>query len=1662
MNAERLLKSLLAKSAADGKGLDSQGSDSSGNDLAAVLAAVSQLRAAAQQHDSLQTFQVPLMNPPSILDLMASIREVASEVFDIPETSVVTLLVSLHDDSLCSIIVYNTRALLLQEDPVSRVALFNTSMDAELTEYCNALEQLLLDEVEENAGAAKPQDDDAEDEDVVPVDESRDVMGQGPAVSSSQQRAQKASQLRVSLGLQDPSRTPDPSLSSKKSFSRSRSNVKVSPGLAASTPAGRGSGARGGAASFTSPAGSGGLGGTAGGGPSSAPRSSGRRIASSGTAGLMGLTFSPATPAPSVTPAGGSSSVTASGAGGGGGTAGGPAPTERGNSLFNLFSPGQASTGAASSGGQRLASAGYSGEDRGGGGRPRGSSMEDARIASLMASHGVGMQVLARQAMSKGACKVITHKGAKVTPWIPDMSPASSMSGAGDMGGVAAGPDTAGAGAEGAGGEGTQRTDLLQRGSMASMLSAVTEEGLLPDGAASVVDDSKSGEAGRRNGRASAAPLGAAGRFGNQGSSYSLGTPGGAAEGGEVPPRNIMVVGLPVGPDPEVDVCAGSILLALPADRVPTASETGFLAEIARMAGAGRAHVEEQQRAEQARLRSVALVQMIQAVSHEVTVPDIIKRIVGVAYELLQADRVSVFLVDKERQEIVLAISEDAAGLRLPMGKGIVGHCARTGEVINIRDVYESDMFDRSFDIRTGYRTRSLLAFPVRDMEGGVTAVIQAINKQGAGPGGVGQASFTPGDIRMLGLVADTAGVTLHKAKLLQDALLARMANEALMDVVKLSNELDSYTDLDALVNALTEIASRLVDAERVQLFLLDEVKKELFAPAWSGAGGGLTGGADTYRGGAAESEASGTLPTTVGERTGGLVRVPLGQGLVGHCATSGQTLVIANAYSNPLFNKDQDEKEGFKTRNLLCMPVRVRVAGAGGKGHAGRVVAVIYAANKRGAVTFSASDEELLDTFGTEVATTIDKRSVQLSMSKALADEAEQEAGSDGAAGGGAGAGKMSSLLGQYLRHPTMQPGGTLRAAPSQRRMSNASSLSSRAGTPTGMRSRRGSSTGATLGGVVPLVGAQPAGGTAGTSGASLGSGRSGSPVPLTGPPGGPTGVAGASTGRGGLGGGPSLNTKASAGGNRMDEVTGVMASPKGLAAGAAGLGATSGAGASAQGAGSSNPGLLTVPSAPVLHATPGQGGGSLGSAQAAHKPNLERQASSAVVASAKGGADTPREASTATGGSGAGGAGAGGGAAGGAPGSNADKDHGFQLDLDQAPWRKCQARSGRSEIAHRGPQSWEWDILGRDDLELCAFLLDMMHTFDLFKALRIDLGTMASFVDSVRVAYRPNPYHNFKHGVSVVHVCFLALYHAPVATLSLTHSIDRLALLLAGLCHDVDHPGVNNAYESNALTPLAIQYNDASVLEHHHAAVMFELLRAGERSHRPVHATTSSNNPLVTAKAGSKADPWATPGTGSAAVPTEEVVSVLALPRPLFTQFRRLAINAILATDMSHHSDLTEQARKVALPASAEGVTVTAEALPSKFVAEMLVHSADLSNPVLPHFAVVDKWADLVCAEFSAQVAAEKAQGLPFAPHMDGLTSRLAVAKLQIGFIDYVVSPLWNAVGTILPEFKVAVSNMATNRGKWKAIVDEETAKQQAAAAAAAAAAATPVPGA
>jgi putative ABC transport system ATP-binding protein len=102
---------------------------------------------------------------------------------------------------------------------------------------------------------------------------------------------------------------------------------------------------------------------------------------------------------------------------------------------------------------------------------------------------------------------------------------------------------------------------------------------------------------------------------------------------------------------------------------------------------------------------------------------------------LLNAERSSLFLL--EGDELLLKVAENLEELgeiRIPLGSGIAGAVAQSGQAIRIDDAYSDPRFNREVDKQTGFHTRSILSLPVKNLEGEVFAVAQLLNRKDGQP----------------------------------------------------------------------------------------------------------------------------------------------------------------------------------------------------------------------------------------------------------------------------------------------------------------------------------------------------------------------------------------------------------------------------------------------------------------------------------------------------------------------------------------------------------------------------------------------------------------------------------------------------------------------------------------------------------------------------------------------------------------------------------------------------------------------------------------------------------------------------------------------------------------------------------------------------------------
>ncbi len=138
---------------------------------------------------------------------------------------------------------------------------------------------------------------------------------------------------------------------------------------------------------------------------------------------------------------------------------------------------------------------------------------------------------------------------------------------------------------------------------------------------------------------------------------------------------------------------------------------------------------------------------------------DLLILFVDEAKTVLNADRATVFLVDRKEKVLWSKVAIGTEPIRIPIDKGIAGSVVSMGRLLNIKEVYEDPRFNPEIDKKTGYRTRSILAAPLRNSKKEVIGVFQVLNRKGS-------ASFDSQDEEVLTLLAEQASGVVENAQL--------------------------------------------------------------------------------------------------------------------------------------------------------------------------------------------------------------------------------------------------------------------------------------------------------------------------------------------------------------------------------------------------------------------------------------------------------------------------------------------------------------------------------------------------------------------------------------------------------------------------------------------------------------------------------------------------------------------------------------------------------------------------------------------------------------------------------------------------------------------------------------------------------------------------------
>jgi signal transduction histidine kinase/putative methionine-R-sulfoxide reductase with GAF domain len=317
--------------------------------------------------------------------------------------------------------------------------------------------------------------------------------------------------------------------------------------------------------------------------------------------------------------------------------------------------------------------------------------------------------------------------------------------------------------------------------------------------------------------------------------------------------------------------------------------------------------------------------------------------------EALEAERATLYLLDEAKDELVsrIAHGEEVRSIRLKVGHGIAGHVARTGKPLHVKDAYRDPRFNPEWDVLSGYRTRSILAAPMKNHLGRTIGVVQVLNKK--------RGEFTDVDKVVLAALATQAAVSIDNSRLFLSVI---QKNMQLVDTkeqlehrirdLKLLFELESAmgrtASLEELFVAVLGEAIRSCEARAAAVALRDAITGHLYLHL-------------------ADEKA---LPAgNTGRPSLRLRRLPLkeGEGIIGSAMLKGEIVATNAEQEEPRSLLEMAKIAGIDCTAALAVPL---------EGDDGRPMGAIALYDKRDMVGFTDEDKGLLVIIAANASTAI------------------------------------------------------------------------------------------------------------------------------------------------------------------------------------------------------------------------------------------------------------------------------------------------------------------------------------------------------------------------------------------------------------------------------------------------------------------------------------------------------------------------------------------------------------------------------------------------------------------------------------------------------------------------------------------------------------------
>ena len=303
--------------------------------------------------------------------------------------------------------------------------------------------------------------------------------------------------------------------------------------------------------------------------------------------------------------------------------------------------------------------------------------------------------------------------------------------------------------------------------------------------------------------------------------------------------------------------------------------------------------------------------------------------------DALDADRATLYLLDETNDELVSRIAKgnDVRSIRLKVGHGIAGHVARTGKPLHVRDAYKDPRFSAEWDLLSGYRTRSILAAPMRNHLGKTIGVVQVLNKKSG--------DFTEDDSDVLAALATQAAMSIDNSRLLMSVT---QKNIQLLDI---KEQLEHRVRDLKLLFDLERAMAHATSLEELLMAVLGEAMRACEARM----------GAVALR----DPETRvGTLHV-IDERARRMKRLsyPEDSGLIGWAIRNNEVLITSDAAKDPRRDRVLDET----ARTAIAVPI---------EGESKTPMGAIAIYNKRAARSFRDEDRALFELVAANASTAI------------------------------------------------------------------------------------------------------------------------------------------------------------------------------------------------------------------------------------------------------------------------------------------------------------------------------------------------------------------------------------------------------------------------------------------------------------------------------------------------------------------------------------------------------------------------------------------------------------------------------------------------------------------------------------------------------------------